>query len=109
MDELLKAWLKPEYIAMFAVIVLTVKLAVVPFIKALLTNTHVKGYTSVELAYAGSVVVAFLYKYMASVGTWTGKDIIMTLIVGLAAATSAIGLNVTTQAVQGSDVSITST
>lgn len=108
MNELLKAWLRPEYLPMLAIVALTVKYAVVPAVKFLLDLvTHPKGYTSITLAYGGSIVVSFLYKYMASVGTWDGKDIIMTLIVGLAAAAGAIGTNVTTQALRGSDVSIT--
>jgi K+-sensing histidine kinase KdpD len=106
-DELIKAWLKPEYLAMLVIITLTVKLAVVPLVKAFLLDTNVKGYTSIYIAYAGAILVSFLYKFLFPFGTWTIRDVLMVIIVGVFAALSAIGTNVTTQAMRGKDVSIT--
>jgi hypothetical protein len=108
MEELIKLWLKPDYIAMLAVITLTVKLALVPLIKNLFFyNTNEKGYTSVRITYVMSIIVGFLYKFLFPFGAWTARDVIMVIIVGVFSAFSALGANVTTQAIRGKDVSIT--
>lgn len=107
MEELIKLWLAPHYLAMLAIITLTVKLMVVPFIKNyLLDETNAKGYTSLCIAYAAAIIAAFLYKFLFPFGAWTARDVVMVILVGVFSAVSAIGLNVTTQAFRGSDVSI---
>jgi predicted PurR-regulated permease PerM len=102
------AWLTPEYVAMIAVIAVVLKWAVVPFIKDVLMSTSQdKGYTPLIIAFVAALILAFLYKYLKGIGTWDSRGVIMTVLVAIFAAASAIGLNVTTQAIRGKDVSIT--
>lgn len=106
MEELYSKWLTPEYAAMIAVIAFTLKILFVPIVKGFIPETHYKGYTPVLIAFIGAVILSFLFKVSMGVGAWDVKDIVMTLFVAVFSATSAIGLNVTTQAMQGKNVSI---
>lgn len=109
MDAILSAWILPAYLPMLVVIAATVKLLVVPAFKSLWfgnMDTHPKGYTSVLAVVISSIVIALLYKFIKHIGAWDAEGIIMTILVGLAAAFTAIGANVTTQAIKGQDVSI---
>lgn len=108
MDELIRLWLRPEYLPMLAIIALTVKLVVVPVVKALWygSQTHPNGYTPVAIAVVSSIAISFLYKWLKDIGAWDAEGIIMTILVGLMAAFTAIGANVTTQVLRRSDVSI---
>lgn len=114
MDELVKLWLAPEYLAMLAVITLTVKLLVVPVLKSFFkdefgnSTTHPQGYTPLIVAYVGAIILAFMWKLLFPFGVWDVRAVVMVVLVGVFAAFSAIGMNVTTQAVQGKDVSISS-
>jgi hypothetical protein len=105
MDELLKSWVKPEYLPMLAIIAATVKYVITPMIKSFL-STHAKGYTSVVITMVASVVLALVFKVINPVGTWDAQGITMTVIVGIIAGFTAIGTNVTAQAIKGNDVSI---
>lgn len=101
-----------EYAAMFVLLALLAKYVAVPFVKWLILafwadDTHEKGYTPVVIGYLACIVMAFILKLLQSVGGWTVKDVLMTVIVACAAAATAIGANVTTQALKGSNVSIT--
>lgn len=106
MEELYSKWLSPEYVAMIAVIALTLKLLIIPIIKSFMDDTHYKGYTPLVIAFLGALILSFMLKVLLDVGQWDAKGIVMTVFVAIFAATSAIGFNVTTQAVQGKDVSI---
>lgn len=105
-NELVKLWVRPEYLPMLTMIAVTVKLAVVPIVKALLSKTHPLGYTSVGIATIGSVLLSFVYKVAFPVGTWSLQDIVMTVIVGVLAAMTSIGMNVLSQALQQNDVNV---
>lgn len=105
MEEILKSWVKPEYLPMLAMIAATVKYVIVPIIKALLT-TSTKGNTSIVIAMVAAIVLSFVFKVIYPVGTWDAQGITMTIVVGIIAGFTAIGTNVTVQAIKGSDVSI---
>lgn len=105
MEEVLKSWVKPEYLPMLAMIAATVKYVIVPIIKSLLT-TSTKGSTSIVIAMVAAMILAFVFKVVYPVGTWDAQGITMTALVGLIAGFTAIGGNVTVQAIKGSDVSI---
>lgn len=107
MEELIRLWLPPVYVAMLGLITLTLKLIVVPFIKSTAAqDMNPKGYTPVIIAIIGGIVLAFLWKLVFPFGAWAVQEIALTALVGIFAAFSAIGLNVTTQAFKGNDVSI---
>ncbi len=108
MDELFKTWLSPEYIIMLGIVTLTVKLIVVPIIKSIVggDNLNVKGHSSIIFAYIASIALSFAYKSLFAVGIWDARNIVMTVLVGIFSACSAIGLNISTQTLKGRDVSI---
>jgi hypothetical protein len=107
LSELLKSLLKPEYVPMLAIAIALVKI-LVPLVRELIfKETNAKGYTSLKVAFVLSTIISFGIKILQKVGSWSGADILMTLIVAVIAALTAIGLNVTIQATKGSDVSIT--
>ena len=105
MEELAKLWLKPEYMPMFAIITLTLKTVVVPLVKSFVTKNP-KGYSPVIIAHVAGVLIAFIYKGINSGCSWHIQDITMVVLVGVFAAQSAIGLNVTTQSISGKDINI---
>jgi hypothetical protein len=105
MDEIVKAWVRPEYLPMLTLVALTTKFLMVPILKNFFT-TSPSGSTSVSIAVAGSVVLSFLYRVLNSLGTWTPESIVMTIIVGILAGFTAIGTNVTVQVLRGNNVSI---
>lgn len=107
MDDILKSWVKPEYLPMLAIIAATVKYVIVPIIKAMLTP-NTKGSTPVVIAMVAAMILSFVFKIAYPVGTWDAQGITMTALVGLIAGFTAIGTNVTVQAIKGSDVSIKS-
>jgi hypothetical protein len=97
--------------AMIAIIATMLKWAVVPGVKKLYTDLvcrelHWAGYTPLYIAYTASIGLSFLYKAMFNVGVWGWRDIVMTILVGIFAAASAVGGNTTIQAIKGNDVSI---
>lgn len=101
------SWLTPEYMGMVAIITLALKFAIIPFVKnVLMTETHLQGYTPIIIAFVAALTLSFLYKFLQHVGIWDSRGVIMTILVAIFAACSAIGLNVTTQALKGKDVSI---
>jgi len=107
LNELLKGLLKPEYIPMLAIAIALVKI-LVPIVRELVFRvTDSRGYTSLKIAFVLSTIVSFGVKWIQHVGGWNVEGIVMTLIVAVISALTAIGLNVTIQASKGSDVSIT--
>ncbi len=106
MDEVWKVWLDPAYLPMVAAVALLLKFIIVPLVKSVLEDTHPGGYTPLWIAYVAAIVACFLFKALFMAAPWTAKTVLMTIIAAIAAATSAIGLNVTTQAIQKNDVSI---
>ena len=114
MVELYSKWLSPEYLLMLGVLSPAMKWGLIPLLKKIFwpnddcfnTTTHPKGYTPIWIAFIACVVAAFVWKYLFPFGSWDYRAIIMVVLVGIFAATSAIGLNVTTQAARGKDVSV---
>jgi hypothetical protein len=104
---LVQGWLKPDYLIILAVLGPAVK-TVLPIFRFFLPESWCdpKGKTSIWLAFGLSVLAAFGYKAAQHIGIWAFPDVLMTLGVGFLVGCSAIGYNVTVQAVKGNNVNI---
>jgi hypothetical protein len=105
-DELIKVWLKPEYLPMFAAVVLLIKLVVVPVFKQFGVLTAADGSTSLKYALISGPVLALLFRLLGGAATWGLVSTLATAVTGLFAGFAAVGLNVSVASVRGKDVSI---
>jgi hypothetical protein len=107
---LVQAWLKPEYLLIFAVLGPAIK-TILPVVRSLIpaASHDPKGKTSLWLAFGLSAITTFVYKGIQHIGGWTVPEVFMTLGVTVLVACSAIGFNITIQAVKGQNVNIPKT
>lgn len=109
MDEILKLWLSAPYMAMLLAISGALKWVAIPFIKWLLPTSDPKGRTPVVIAFVFSALLCLAYHILyfppVAPGQWA-KTITFSVIVWFLSAFVAMGLNTTSAAIQGKDVSV---
>lgn len=104
---LVQGWLKPEYLLILGVLGPAIK-TILPIVRYFIPAEwfDAKGKTSLWLAFGLSMLSTFIYKAAQHIGAWAFLDVVMTVGVGFLVGCSAIGYNVTIQAVKGNDVNI---
>jgi hypothetical protein len=108
LTEFLKSLLPAIYLPVLASAIAATKL-LVPVVKTVFAvQTDPRGYTSIKIAFGLSLITSFGYKWIGSIGTWSFKQILITLLVAVISAMTSIGLNITIQSLKGSDVSVKS-